>query len=759
MSKQQGVPSPERLGGSGRHRRAGGRRLVPLAAVTVCLAVAGSVLVPMATRATDPAQAAPVNFSESFTGTTLTNPGDWSASYAETASWIMQDDANSPPCLTARPSGSALTLGSGTMAGCADLGSPDVAGSGALRLIRDLAGTDKTQAASVIYRVAQPASAGLDITFKMALWDETTAADGLVFFLKDGANNTDVPGAAGGSLGYAPDATSDGVPQGLIGIGFDKWGNFSGQVAACPGGDPLSPNAAVANSIVIRGPGNAKNGYCYLAGSQNASYFTGSTRQGAARQVRILVEDSTVPSPKVKVYFGAVGATLTTPVLEVAVPAQLASASTFKFGFGAASGWYKISAAVWDLAITPMPSPATVTAPSGTMIFGSTPPALGAATAAQSSNPSNSVTLTTPPTCGVYDSGGVNPVTLSATTPVGTYVVKCTGGSASAYSLDTYVNGVFTVTAAPAPPAPPASVESSSPEPPVSSPSPTRVVGNLDPIPNQVNRNVPPVAMPQGQSLYLVDGQPREVRVAPDAPRDATGIEATGDGWWMKLVGRGDDADPLGITEKQALILQSDQLAGRNRQAPAKKRVNPVAQAAGGGFKANSPVKFYLLPSTYLGQLGTDGSGAFSGTIPVPPGIKPGAYTLQMNGYSPTDSVRSLSIAVIVKPTTRPVMQSRARVTFDPLDASLDAKDRKVLTALARKAGRLGVRSVVLGFVQPTSVRSNDLSLSTQRAKNVAAFLRARGLKGAYVISGKGRATEKTAIARRVVVTVTYEAP
>lgn len=70
-----------------------------------------------------------------------------------------------------------------------------------------------------------------------------------------------------------------------------------------------------------------------------------------------------------------------------------------------------------------------------------------------------------------------------------------------------------------------------------------------------------------------------------------------------------------------------------------------------------------------------------------------------------------------------------------------------------------GVRNVVLGFVQPTSVMSNDRSLSTQRAKNVAAFLRSRGLKGTYVISGKGRAVERTAIARRVVVTVTYEAP
>lgn len=262
--------------------------------------------------------------------------------------------------------------------------------------------------------------------------------------------------------------------------------------------------------------------------------------------------------------------------------------------------------------------------------------------------------------------------------------------------------------------------------------------------------------MPPGQALYLVDGQPRQVQISPNAPANATGIQATWDGWWMKLVGRGDDADPLGLTEKQALILQSDQLM-QARKGATKKRVKPVAQAAGSGFKASSNVKFYLLPSTYLGQLPTDASGSFLEDIPVPPGIPPAAYTLQMNGFSPTDSVRSLSIAVIVKPTVRATRQARAVVTFDPMDPSLDAAARKALRKLVRKTGKAGIRNVVLGFVQPTSVSSNDASLSTQRATNVAAFLKSRGLRGTYVVRGEGKAAEQTAIARRVAVTITYE--
>ena len=44
---------------------------------------------------------------------------------------------------------------------------------------------------------------------------------------------------------------------------------------------------------------------------------------------------------------------------------------------------------------------------------------------------------------------------------------------------------------------------------------------------------------------------------------------------------------------------------------------------------AKSPVTFYLLPSTYLGQLVNDGSGTFKGNIPIPPGIAPETEVLR----------------------------------------------------------------------------------------------------------------------------------
>ena len=78
------------------------------------------------------------------------------------------------------------------------------------------------------------------------------------------------------------------------------------------------------------------------------------------------------------------------------------------------------------------------------------------------------------------------------------------------------------------------------------------------------------------------------------------------------------------------------------------------------------------------------------------------------------------------------------------------------LNALVRKARKQGVRTVVVGFVQETATTSNDDSLSTRRARNVASYLRERGLKGAHSVRGNGVAGPGDS-ARRVNVSVSYQ--
>ena len=190
-----------------------------------------------------------------------------------------------------------------------------------------------------------------------------------------------------------------------------------------------------------------------------------------------------------------------------------------------------------------------------------------------------------------------------------------------------------------------------------------------------------------------------------------------------------------------------------------KGKVQPVARTSGDGFAALTPVKLYLLPDTYLGEVTTDASGAFAGSVPIPAGLTPGVYTLQANGFAPDFSVRSLNVGVLVQPTAVRTATARGQVYFDALSSALSDGAKATLRQIAKRAtsGAGVTRSVVVGYVQPTSISTNDQALSTARAQAVASFLRSQGVKGVYVVRGDGRAKQAGSKARRVNIAVTYQ--
>jgi outer membrane protein OmpA-like peptidoglycan-associated protein len=96
-------------------------------------------------------------------------------------------------------------------------------------------------------------------------------------------------------------------------------------------------------------------------------------------------------------------------------------------------------------------------------------------------------------------------------------------------------------------------------------------------------------------------------------------------------------------------------------------------------------------------------------------------------------------------------------VYFESLSSVLTDEGMSTLKTLVKKTGKKGVRTVSIGYVQGTTITANDEALSTQRAKNVAAYLKKLGLKGRFVVRGDGIAKESGALARRVNVTVTYQ--
>lgn len=103
----------------------------------------------------------------------------------------------------------------------------------------------------------------------------------------------------------------------------------------------------------------------------------------------------------------------------------------------------------------------------------------------------------------------------------------------------------------------------------------------------------------------------------------------------------------------------------------------------------------------------------------------------------------------------------RATVYFDVLSFDLDAKSRRILNRLVRQANARGVPtcSEVVGYVQPTSNRSNDISLSTARADSVAEYLDDRGITRIVRTEGLGRADQQGAKARRATATIHLAPP
>ncbi|WP_237743810.1 DUF7604 domain-containing protein [Bifidobacterium ruminantium] len=196
-------------------------------------------------------------------------------------------------CLTAK--GCASTQDS------ADIQKHD--GNGYLQLT-DNSGS---KSSAVLYNQPVISKNGLHVSFDYYMYHKTdvglnTPADGISFFLTDGAATLSQAGAAGAGLGYATNdedgtgskAREEGVAQGILGIGLDRFGNFSIQHASgtqdrVTGGDDCGKwtNSTGSNSITLRGKGIMDDsgkwtkGYCIVTSKQVSSLGTGNATNSA----------------------------------------------------------------------------------------------------------------------------------------------------------------------------------------------------------------------------------------------------------------------------------------------------------------------------------------------------------------------------------------------------------------------------------------------------------------------------------------------
>ena len=390
----------------------------------------------LANNSASAANSVPAPFAENFVNATLNDPANWIAS-------ATGDSSIAHPCLTALGSGSSISLGGGSsIAGCTS--GTETAGNGALLLTT----ADGNQAGTMLFNKALPTSGGMDISFYQAQYGGS-AADGISFFAKDGANTSTAIGIKGGGLGYK------GLPGALFGVGFDRFGNWmnvsGGMDSACPNQSP------VPYAIAVRGADSSQgevgtSGYCVLGGGAVDPAFFGTrttTRLEAGRPVRIIVDPATASSPKIHIYVWKTG-NLTQALssadftLAVDEPAQYKAASTFKFGFSASTGGSDDFHAIWGLSIatiTPASSPVLYVVPQNTTVNSGDAAVytsklytdVAHTQEIQSSSLSNFVA----PTC-------TSSYTTSTSAPA-SLPISCSGGAAALYALNYDATATLTV--------------------------------------------------------------------------------------------------------------------------------------------------------------------------------------------------------------------------------------------------------------------------------------------------------------------------
>lgn len=286
--------------------------------------------------------------AESETGSQLLDETFKNSNFADPDSWSIKDGA----CLTAKTRGCTKTTDSAAIQGHE--------GNGYLQL------TDNSASAkgSVLYNQPIISKNGLHVSFDYYMYYSqrtgsglSTPGDGIGFFLVDGAATLQQTGAAGAGLGYATndeDGTGstprqEGVAQGILGIGLDRFGNFSTQHASgttnrVTGGDDCGQwkNPTGSNSITLRGKGIADNGkwtkgYCIVTSKQVASGLDTKAATNAANDTNGKRVDITIAP--------LVNATATTQKLTVKIDGATVLEhdidrlpDSVKFGFSASTG-------------------------------------------------------------------------------------------------------------------------------------------------------------------------------------------------------------------------------------------------------------------------------------------------------------------------------------------------------------------------------------------------------------------------------------
>jgi outer membrane protein OmpA-like peptidoglycan-associated protein len=276
------------------------------------------------------------------------------------------------------------------------------------------------------------------------------------------------------------------------------------------------------------------------------------------------------------------------------------------------------------------------------------------------------------------------------------------------------------------------------PKPPAIQSPGSNVSGNPNPQP------VEPTKF-EAQGVIVIDGVQAPVLIKSESTTGVYRITGRGIDIFLTSVGPAGKTLPL-AADGSLLVLPGGTL-----------------EVTGKGFAPTSSIVLWLLSTPIrLVARATSAKGEIRVRVHIPEGVAPGEHHAQAFGYTPggQELRATLPIHVLARPLEAHRRQLGETIHFDALDATVARGEKQALDRLIADIppGTRKVRVTVAGYVQPSTTTANDLALSTARARMVARYLRSHGVRGAYIVTGRGVASAPGAQGRqsqvRIVLTV-----
>lgn len=211
----------------------------------------------------------------------------------------------------------------------------------------------------VYYNDSVPTRFGLVFSFDFVIWKSNTGtrADGLALVIFDADADPIEAGGWGGSLGYAPHNTYEtgGLNGGIVGFGFDTFGNYSNPTEGRSGGPGQRPH-----SIAIRGSmGDTRYlGYEYVTGAYGLPVFSTAGAASRASATVYSVEIIISTDKKVTIKWKPAGDSWSTLIDQY--ECTLTCPDYIRFGYTASTGSYYSYHEIRNFEVRPLEDPTLI---------------------------------------------------------------------------------------------------------------------------------------------------------------------------------------------------------------------------------------------------------------------------------------------------------------------------------------------------------------------------------------------------------------